>query len=800
MIVAVWSVVASLAASSVAQDSGAASLPPPCHSVFTHDPPGTEPGYWSAHATFTSDIPFDQVLVNVELDAPALEIYGKIERVMDNATSQDNTQFTMNGKGLGIMYVYVQYDPEKIIPMLWTVRLNEKAFCSAESLLSFDNSSSAAVNLDERVSSIAITMDECGVVAGGNVRFPLIYNGKFFKRGEIPWLVVIYRVNKRGVLERICGGTLISHLHILTAAHCVQLRSWHAVPMEEISVKIGVHGLNEHSDNLTITRKLVARYIHAEYDPYTLQNDILILTLDQSVEFNNVIRPACLWSGDTELSRVVGATGVVAGWGSRSVEDMRGQLDEPQVVRAPIVSNIECRGSKAVFHQVTYNTTLCAGYRNGTGPCSGDSGGGLYLLEGGKWTLRGVVSLALQNSRLTCDLNEYVVFTDTAKFLPWIRHILADKYIEPVHRYATSTTISDECGVGVASEILPLVHLGRSYERGEIPWLVAIFRTERQNLRFICAGTLVSDRHVITVANCKKIRSQQTEDKKMVVKLGVHDLEDWNDDIIVTSTVKRSTIHEGYDTTTFQNNIIVLTLNKRVTFNRYIRPACLWSGDTELSRVVGATGLIAGWGDREANKNENLIEEPQMVRMPIVSTLDCRASNPAFRHLTSNTTLCAGDRNGAAPCSGDSGSGLYLLKDSKWTLRGLVSVSLATEDHTCNTNEYAVFTDTAQYLPTVEKTKWRKNYAYFFLYQSENRGLCQEHCYMHVSFTSENHAGPRSRIDENGNNQKKSTKKQISHQLFTEEQNLSLQLHRQQPMFTGSFNVSYRTDCSRSHT
>ncbi|KAJ8712726.1 hypothetical protein PYW08_008030 [Mythimna loreyi] len=282
---------------------------------------------------------------------------------------------------------------------------------------------------DHHISYSPITSDLCGIVADGN-RVPLINNGNFYERGEIPWLVAIYRVVENN-LQFICGGTLVSDRHVVTAAHCMQRPSV-LTPKKEIVVKLGVHSLNDWSDGWIVIRKILAVAIHEEFNPNTLQNDILILTLNQRVDFNRYIRPACLWSGDTDLSYVVGASGVVAGWGDRGTESIEVKQDEPQMVRVTIVSTKECRASKSDFHQLTYNTTLCAGDRNGAGPCKGDSGGGLYLLEGGKWRLRGVVSISVQseNGARTCNLNEYVVYTDTAQFLPWIRNILSEKYYD----------------------------------------------------------------------------------------------------------------------------------------------------------------------------------------------------------------------------------------------------------------------------------------------------------------------------------------------------------------------------------
>jgi len=62
----------------------------------------------------------------------------------------------------------------------------------------------------------------------------------------------------------------------------------------------------------------------------------------------------------------------------------------------------------------------------GMGPCNGDSGGGMYTLAEGtnKWYLRGVVSVSLQDQKTqSCDLENYVVFTDLSKFSNWIAQV-----------------------------------------------------------------------------------------------------------------------------------------------------------------------------------------------------------------------------------------------------------------------------------------------------------------------------------------------------------------------------------------
>lgn len=65
------------------------------------------------------------------------------------------------------------------------------------------------------------------------------------------------------------------------------------------------------------------------------------------------------------------------------------------------------------------------GFRNGSGPCNGDSGGGFVMKRSGRWILRGIVSMSLSSKEAQCDLNSFVVFVDVAKYLGWIMSVIA---------------------------------------------------------------------------------------------------------------------------------------------------------------------------------------------------------------------------------------------------------------------------------------------------------------------------------------------------------------------------------------
>lgn len=60
--------------------------------------------------------------------------------------------------------------------------------------------------------------------------------------------------------------------------------------------------------------------------------------------------------------------------------------------------------------------------------CKGDSGGGLFLKEqDNRYYIRGVVSLAkAKESTSDCDPKSFVIFTDVAKFIDWIKESFAN--------------------------------------------------------------------------------------------------------------------------------------------------------------------------------------------------------------------------------------------------------------------------------------------------------------------------------------------------------------------------------------
>ncbi|XP_030371339.1 serine protease 42 [Scaptodrosophila lebanonensis] len=239
---------------------------------------------------------------------------------------------------------------------------------------------------------------------------PFIQNGHQFPRGKYPWLAAIYHKESLTLAFK-CGGSLISSSMVITAAHCV-----YKVREDRVLVGLGRYDLENYYEEGAEPREVTNIRTHPEYSTLVVPDaDIALLTLERPVSFNDVIGPICLWQ-DTDTV-ITAETGSIAGWGT----DERGNSMTrfPRVVEAAIASDVDCVRTWKLQSK-TSNRTLCAGNLDNSGPCLGDSGGGLMVKRNNRWLLRGIVSLGERGTPGQCNLNQYVLYCDLSKHMAWI--------------------------------------------------------------------------------------------------------------------------------------------------------------------------------------------------------------------------------------------------------------------------------------------------------------------------------------------------------------------------------------------
>ncbi|XP_059045913.1 uncharacterized protein LOC131841610 [Achroia grisella] len=224
---------------------------------------------------------------------------------------------------------------------------------------------------DDFVSSLPQPPD-CGI---SNASFSRVIGGVDAHLGDFPWMALLGYKPKRGPGARwLCGGTLISSKHVLTAAHCIHLHE-----DDLFLVRLGELDLAREDDGATPTDVLIKKAIkHEEYSPKAYTNDIGILVLEKDVKFTALIRPICLPATDELRARnFENYNPIITGWGAT---EFRGpSATHLQALQLPVVSTEFCAQAYSQYKaQKIDDRVLCAGFKNGgKDACQGDSGGPL---------------------------------------------------------------------------------------------------------------------------------------------------------------------------------------------------------------------------------------------------------------------------------------------------------------------------------------------------------------------------------------------------------------------------------------
>ncbi|ETN60485.1 hypothetical protein AND_007894 [Anopheles darlingi] len=128
--------------------------------------------------------------------------------------------------------------------------------------------------------------------------------------------------------------------------------------------------------------------------------------------------------------------------------------------------------------------------------------------------------------------------------------------------------------------------------RWEFPWSVAIFRVTTMFGRpfnvFLCGGTLLEDRKIVTTAECV----DQERTGQLRVHLGRWDMGARSEECSQVLRVTKIVIHKDYNAMSRKNNIALLLLNSdTIQWFSSVNPVCLpttaMSGQSDPCYIVG---------------------------------------------------------------------------------------------------------------------------------------------------------------------------------------------------------------------
>ncbi|XP_054738821.1 trypsin beta-like [Anastrepha obliqua] len=170
-----------------------------------------------------------------------------------------------------------------------------------------------------------------------------------------------------------------------------------------------------------------------------------------------------------------------------------------------------------------------------------------------------------------------------------------------------------------------------------VPWQISLQRSGSHS----CGGSIYSSTIIITAAHCL----QGVSTSILKIRAGSSY---WNSGGVLLQVSAYSN-HEGYSSSTMQNDIAVIRLASSLSFSSTIKAI----GLADTAPADGAAAAVSGWGTTVSG-SAALPTQLRYVNVSVVSLANCSSSSYGYGNAVTETMICAYTA-GKDSCQGDSG-------------------------------------------------------------------------------------------------------------------------------------------------
>lgn len=239
-----------------------------------------------------------------------------------------------------------------------------------------------------------------------------VYGGTDSLPGEWPWQVSIH-FGQKGEFRHVCGGSIISSLWIITAAHCFErnfdLGTWR--------IYAGITKLSDVSNEIAF-HQIERIVMHDKYSSVTEGYDIALLKLKQDIVFTDYQMPIFLLTSEEQVP--LRNQCWITGWGRPETGKISQILLKANV---PVIDDKKCQSYYS--NNISTENMMCAGNEDGKIESFwGDLGGPLACKHEGKWYLVGITSWG----HGCFQEKKPGIYTRLSTFNTWVNKIISEEF------------------------------------------------------------------------------------------------------------------------------------------------------------------------------------------------------------------------------------------------------------------------------------------------------------------------------------------------------------------------------------